>query len=77
MGTAQETVPDPVGLAPPDMLFPGRRLAEDFLNKNAFVTLTVGTVGAATDTIQQTVLYSRDQNDKYEPPPLPPSCSLL
>ena len=45
-------------------LLHGSSLAEDFLNKRAFVTLTVGAVGAATDTIQQTVWYSRDQDDK-------------
>ena len=40
-----------------------QRLAEDFLKRD-FATLTVGRVGAATDTIVQKILYARDSNEK-------------
>jgi superfamily II DNA/RNA helicase len=36
---------------------------QDFLKRD-FVTLTVGRVGAATDTILQKVLYARDSSEK-------------
>ena len=40
-----------------------QRLAQDFLRRN-FVSLTVGRVGAATDTIVQKCFYARDNHDK-------------
>ena len=40
-----------------------QRLAQDFLRRN-FVQLTVGRVGAATDTIVQKCFYARDSRDK-------------
>jgi ATP-dependent RNA helicase DDX3X len=40
-----------------------QRLAQDFLRRN-FVQLTVGRVGAATDTINQKCFYARDSHDK-------------
>ena len=40
-----------------------QRHFQDFLKRD-FVTLTVGRVGAATDTILQKVLYARDSSEK-------------
>lgn len=40
-----------------------QRLAQDFLRRD-FVTLTVGRVGAATDTIVQRIIYARDHQEK-------------
>ena len=40
-----------------------QRLATDFLKRD-FVTLTVGRVGAATDSITQKIIYARDHHEK-------------
>ena len=40
-----------------------QRLAQDFLDR-AFATLTVGRVGAATDSIVQKILFARDHQEK-------------